>query len=56
VLINRTDVEASGAGETSVTLTAAAIGNAVFDATGIRLREIPFTPGRVKRGSDAASA
>ena len=56
VLINRTDVEASGAGETSVTLTAAAIGNAVFDATGIRLREIPFTPERVKRGLDAASA
>jgi nicotinate dehydrogenase subunit B len=49
VLVNRTDVEASGAGETSVTLTAAAIGNAIFDATGIRLREVPFTPERVKR-------
>ena len=48
VLINRTEVEADGAGETSITLTAAAIGNAVFDATGVRLREIPFTPERVK--------
>ncbi len=26
----------------------AAIGNAVFDATGARLREVPFTPDRVK--------
>ena len=38
-----------GAGETSVTMTAAAIGNAIFDATGVRLREVPFTPERVKR-------
>jgi hypothetical protein len=29
--------------------TAAAIGNAVFDATGVRLREVPFTPERLKR-------
>jgi len=27
---------------------AAAIGNAIFDATGVRLRQIPFTPERVK--------
>ena len=48
VLINRTDVEASGAGETAITLVAAAVGNAVFDATGARLREVPFTTDRVK--------
>ncbi|MGH9662218.1 MAG: molybdopterin cofactor-binding domain-containing protein, partial [Bryobacteraceae bacterium] len=48
VLINRPDEEAMGAGETTITLTAAAIGNAVFDATGARLREVPFTPERVK--------
>jgi CO/xanthine dehydrogenase Mo-binding subunit len=53
VLINRPDVEAMGAGETSITLTAAAIGNAVFDATGARIREVPFTPDRVKRALDA---
>jgi len=29
-------------------LVAAAIGNAVFDATGIRLRQVPFTAARVK--------
>jgi nicotinate dehydrogenase subunit B len=48
ILINQTDVAAMGAGETAVTVTAAAIGNAFFDATGVRLREIPFTPERVK--------
>lgn len=48
VLINNPDEEASGAGETSITLVAAAIGNAIFDATGARLREIPFTPERLK--------
>jgi CO/xanthine dehydrogenase Mo-binding subunit len=47
VLVNRPDDEATGAGETSITVVAAAIGNAVFDATGARLREIPFTPERV---------
>jgi len=47
VLLNQTDVEACGSGETSITVVAPAIGNAVFDATGIRLREIPFTPARV---------
>jgi nicotinate dehydrogenase subunit B len=48
VLINRPDARASGAGETAVTVVAAAIGNAVFDATGVRLRQVPFTPERVK--------
>jgi CO/xanthine dehydrogenase Mo-binding subunit len=48
VLINRPEAEAMGAGETTITLVAAAIGNAVFDATGVRLREVPFTPECVK--------
>ncbi|HTR38806.1 MAG TPA: molybdopterin cofactor-binding domain-containing protein [Bryobacteraceae bacterium] len=57
VLVNRPDEEATGAGETSITVIAAAIGNAVFDATGARLRQIPFTPDRVKaalKGTGAA--
>jgi CO/xanthine dehydrogenase Mo-binding subunit len=49
VLINRPDEEAMGAGETTITLTAAAIGNAIFDATGARIREVPFTPERVRQ-------
>jgi nicotinate dehydrogenase subunit B len=48
VLINRTDVAATGAGETAITVVPAAIGNAIFDATGVRLREVPFTAERVK--------
>ncbi len=47
VLVNRPDDEAAGAGETSITAIAAAIGNAISDATGVRLRQIPFTPERV---------
>jgi nicotinate dehydrogenase subunit B len=48
VLLNRPEEEATGAGETSITVIAAAIGNAIFDATGVRLRQIPLTPARVK--------
>jgi CO/xanthine dehydrogenase Mo-binding subunit len=48
VLIHRTQGDAMGAGETSITVTAAAIGNAIFDATGARLRQVPFTPERVR--------
>jgi CO/xanthine dehydrogenase Mo-binding subunit len=53
VLVNQPDEEATGAGETAITVIAAAIGNAVFDATGTRLRQIPFTPERVKAALSA---
>ena len=48
VLLNRPDMPACGAGETSVTVTAGALANAIFDATGARLRQVPFTPARVQ--------
>jgi CO/xanthine dehydrogenase Mo-binding subunit len=48
VLINQPDEEACGSGETAITVVAAAIGNAIFDATGVRIREVPFTADRVK--------
>jgi nicotinate dehydrogenase subunit B len=48
VLIDRPAAKAAGSGETAITLAAAAIGNAIFDATGARIREVPFTPDRVK--------
>jgi CO/xanthine dehydrogenase Mo-binding subunit len=41
------NVSATGAGETSITVTPAAIGNAIFSATAARLRHLPFTPARV---------
>jgi CO/xanthine dehydrogenase Mo-binding subunit len=47
VLINRPDEPPLGAGEPSTCTTAAAVANAIFDATGIRLRQIPFTPAQV---------
>jgi nicotinate dehydrogenase subunit B len=40
-------VPATGAGETAITVVPAAIGNAIFDATGARLRNVPFTPERI---------
>ena len=48
VLLNRPDVPATGAGETAITVVPAAIGNAIFDATGVRLRQVPFTPERIR--------
>ena len=37
-----------GAGECAITLVAAAVGNAIFDATGARIRQVPFTAERIK--------
>ncbi len=47
-IVNRPDQAAVGAGEVLITNMPAAIANAIFDATGKRLRELPFTPARVK--------
>jgi nicotinate dehydrogenase subunit B len=47
VLINRPEMQPLGGGEPSIVPITAAIGNAIFDATGARLRRIPFTPERV---------
>jgi len=48
VIINRPDVAPSGSGEPSIRPIAAAIANAIFDATGVRIRRVPFSPDRVK--------
>jgi nicotinate dehydrogenase subunit B len=49
VLVNNSPEHPStGAGEPSTNPTAAVIGNAVFDAVGVRLRQTPFRPDRVK--------
>ena len=55
VLIDQPDAPASGAGETSITVVAAAIGNAIFDATGARVRQLPFTPERIRAALTAAA-
>ena len=48
VLLNRPDERSLGVGEGSQGPTAAAIANAIANATGKRLRDLPFTPERVK--------
>ena len=48
VLINRPEITPSGAGEPSTRVIAAALNNAIFEATGKRLRRAPLTPERVK--------
>jgi nicotinate dehydrogenase subunit B len=57
VLINRPEEPSAGAAEMAIGPLPAAISNAVFDATGVRLRRVPFTPERVKvalaRGPEA---
>jgi len=47
-LIDRPDQTAFGAGEAASAPVPAALANAVFDATGVRLRTVPFTAERVK--------
>ena len=47
ILIERQDQPLWGAGEAAAVPVAAALGNAIFDATGVRLRRVPFTKARV---------
>jgi nicotinate dehydrogenase subunit B len=53
VFVTPNGVPATGAGETAITVTPAAIGNAIFNASGARVRELPFTPERVKAALSA---
>jgi nicotinate dehydrogenase subunit B len=44
VLLDRKDLPSAGAGETPILALAPAIGNAIFDSTGVRLRSLPMLP------------
>jgi CO/xanthine dehydrogenase Mo-binding subunit len=48
VLINRTDQPPLGAGEPATVTVAAALANAIFAATRARVRQVPFTPERIR--------
>jgi isoquinoline 1-oxidoreductase len=48
VLLDRKDLPSAGAGETPIVALAPAVGNAICDATGIRLRSLPMAPGGLK--------
>jgi nicotinate dehydrogenase subunit B len=44
VLVDRKDLVSAGAGETPIMALAPAVGNAIFDATGQRIRSMPMAP------------
>jgi nicotinate dehydrogenase subunit B len=48
MLLDRKDLPPAGAGETPIVGLAPAVGNAIFDATGIRLRALPLAPRGLK--------
>jgi isoquinoline 1-oxidoreductase len=48
VLLDRKDLPSAGAGETPIVGVAPAIGNAIFDATRVRLRSLPMVPNGLK--------
>ena len=50
VLLDRRDRPSTGAGETPIVAIAPALGNALFDATGVRLRALPLVPNGLKTG------
>lgn len=54
VIVERQDQPPLGVGESASVPSAAAIANAIFDATGVRFRELPFTPDRIRAGLLAA--
>jgi nicotinate dehydrogenase subunit B len=54
VVMERPHAPPLGAGESASVPSAAAIANAIYDATGVRFREVPFTPDRIRAGLAAA--
>jgi len=54
-LIDRPSEKPWGAGEPSAAVVPSAISNAVFDATGVRLRSVPYTPEKVKAAMRGAA-
>ncbi|MBA2469530.1 MAG: xanthine dehydrogenase family protein molybdopterin-binding subunit [Chloroflexia bacterium] len=53
LMMDRPDEPPLGAGEPATKPVAGAIANAIFDATGVFLRRVPFRPERVKAAMDA---
>jgi nicotinate dehydrogenase subunit B len=51
VLVNRSDLPSAGAGETPIVGIAPAIGNAIFDAAGVRIRALPMVPNGLPSGT-----
>ncbi|HSR53247.1 MAG TPA: molybdopterin cofactor-binding domain-containing protein [Acidobacteriota bacterium] len=49
--INRKDLSSAGAGETPIVAVAPAVSNAIFDATGVRRRDLPMVPDGLQNSS-----
>jgi CO/xanthine dehydrogenase Mo-binding subunit len=56
IIVNRPEAAMGGAGDESIVNVGPAIANAFFDATGVRLRQTPFTPAKVRAALRAAGA
>lgn len=54
VIVSNPQYWGGGLGEGNEIMVSAAVGNAFFDATGVRLRQVPFTPARVRAALKAA--
>jgi isoquinoline 1-oxidoreductase len=48
VMVDRKDLPSAGAGETPIMVIAPAVANAIFNATGIRVRSLPLIPDGLK--------
>jgi CO/xanthine dehydrogenase Mo-binding subunit len=55
IVVQRINEPSSGAGEEVLPAVVAAIGNAVFDATGVRVRQFPITPKRLLEAMKSSS-
>jgi CO/xanthine dehydrogenase Mo-binding subunit len=56
IVVQQLNEKSTGAGEEVLPAVVGAIGNAFFDATGVRLRQFPLTPRRVLAALKSASA
>jgi len=56
VLLDRKDIVSAGAGETPIVGIAPAVGNAIFDATGQRIRSLPMAPKGLPAGAGSSSS
>ena len=56
LMLPRQDQPPLGVGESASVPSAAAIANAIYDATGVRFRELPFTPERILKGLNEGKA
>jgi CO/xanthine dehydrogenase Mo-binding subunit len=48
VLVDNPEMAPQGCGEPAVTVMGAVVGNAIYDAIGVRLFTLPMTPARIK--------